>query len=301
MDTLAETQPDQKRASPLGPILALATWVLAGIAAVFTEEPYFLAALGTCALTALIGFLRRKAAGRFGWSPAVALAALIAGSLMFPAIDNLREGARSANCRLVQIALAFHNYNDAHGGFLPGQAIRSSAGRPLLSWRVAILPYLEQQELYKRFHLDEPWDSPHNLALLTDIPLIYRPHPNVVADPNTTLFQVFVGPGTPFGTDAPGIPRTFVDGTSNTILVAEASVGVPWTKPADLVYDPHGPLPRLGKVLREDRLLFRVKQPTTFRVALADGSGHSVSKSVSESTLRAAITCAGGEQLGPDW
>jgi hypothetical protein len=252
-------------------------------------------------MMALVGIWHWKTFGWFGWSLPAAGIALVLGAVAFPALDNLRELARTSDCRLKQIALAFLNYNDSHGGRLPPQAIRSPDGKPLLSWRVALLPCLDQEQSYNRFHLDEPWDSPHNIGLLAEIPIIYQPRPNVVAEPGTTLFQVFVGPGTPFGSDMPGIPRTFVNGTSNTILVAEASIGVPWTKPADLVYDPLGPLPALGKVLHEDRLLFRVRQPTSFRVGLADGSSHAIKKTVSEATLRAAITCHGGETLGPDW
>src|SRR3972149_4277670 len=63
-----------------------------------------------------------------------------------------------------QMAIAIHVYADAQK-HLPPPAIRDKEGKPLLSWRVAILPYVEESGLYKQFHLDEPWDSPHNLAL----------------------------------------------------------------------------------------------------------------------------------------
>jgi hypothetical protein len=301
MAALTEATVRPQRFSWLGPAFAFLTWLLTTTAVLLTAESYFFAAIGTCVVTVLVSVSRWTTAGRCGWSSIVATIALLVGWFAFPALDDLREVARGSSCRLAQIALAMHNYNDAHGGLLPTTGSKSPDGKMLISWRVAILPYIEQQDLYNRFHLDEPWDSTHNLTLLPEIPTIYRPNANVVAERFTTLFQVFVGPGAPFGSDAPGIPRTFVDGTSNTILVAEASVGVPWTKPADLVYDPHSPVPSLGKVLREDRVLFRVKQPLHFRVALADGSSRYVKKTISDTTLRAAITCAGGEELGPDW
>jgi hypothetical protein len=199
---------------------------------------------------------------------------------------------------MAQLGLALHNYHDTNGQ-LPGPAILSPDGKPLLSWRVAILPFVEENELYRRFHLDEPWDSLHNLTLLPEMPRLYAPYPDVVAEPNTTLFQVFVGPGSAF--ERPGLTlKDFTDGTSNTVLIAEASVGVPWTKPEDLAYDPNGPLPLLGKVYRP-RTFLPVDKPKYFRVAMGDASGRSIPKSTSEATLRALITRNGRETPGPDW
>jgi len=77
-----------------------------------------------------------------------------------------------ATSRFKQNLLAIHDYQDLHD-HLPGNAIRNDAGKPLLSWRVAILPFIEEEALYKRFKLDEPWDSPHNIALLKEMPQTY--------------------------------------------------------------------------------------------------------------------------------
>jgi hypothetical protein len=85
--------------------------------------------------------------------------------LLLPAVQKVREAAErsKSSSNLKQIILALHNYNDAYGGKLPAHAIYSKDGKtPLLSWRVAILPYIEQDNLYRQFHLDEPWDSEHN-------------------------------------------------------------------------------------------------------------------------------------------
>lgn len=96
-----------------------------------------------------------------------------------PAEDEAERKQRSVNLR--RIALALHNYHSANGHF-PSPAIVGKDGRPLLSWRVAILPFLElegegvkgTEALYKQFRLDEPWDSPHNKALLSKMPAPYR-------------------------------------------------------------------------------------------------------------------------------
>jgi hypothetical protein len=208
-------------------------------------------------------------------------------------IREMRESAdraRDSN-NLKQIVLAMHNFNDATGN-LPAHAIYSKDGKPLLSWRVAILPYIEQDQLYKEFRLDEPWDSEHNKKLIPKMPQIYVSPKSTANEPGRTHYQVFVGGGAPWqrGAAGPNIPRTFVDGTSNTIMIAEAGEAVPWTKPDDLPYDPAKPLPKLG--LTVDK---------SFLVAMADGSVRWVKRSVTEKTLRAAITAAGGEILGPDW
>ena len=155
-----------------------------------------------------------------------------------------------------------HGYNDVHG-HLPPAAVRGKNGEPLLSWRVLILPYIEEPELYSEFHLDEPWDSPHNLSLLPRMPAQYAPPPGKawMVPPHHTVCKVFVGPGTAFeGTEGLRL-KDFLDGTSKTFLVVEAGEPVPWTKPEDLAYDPDGPLPDL-------RCLFS----DMFRVGFADGS-----------------------------
>src|SRR5262249_28858245 len=86
--------------------------------------------------------------------------------------ENTRRLESASN--LTKIALALHDYQGARG-HLPPAAIAGPDGRPLLRWRVAILPYLGHAPLYERSHLDEPWDSPHNQALLKEMPEAFRP------------------------------------------------------------------------------------------------------------------------------
>src|SRR5262249_12689161 len=101
---------------------------------------------------------------------------------------------------LKMIGLAFHNYHDANGHMI--RAICDGKGKALLSWRVAILPFIEEEKLYKEFKLDEPWDSPHNKKLIAKMPKVFAGAPVKAGDPepasNTTPYQVFMGPGTPF-------------------------------------------------------------------------------------------------------
>ena len=87
--------------------------------------------------------------------------------------DSLR--AHSTN-KMKQIGLAMHNFHDSHRRF-PARAERIGKGNPLLSWRVHILPLVGQVKLYKQFHFDEPWDSPHNKKLIEKMPAVFRSHP----------------------------------------------------------------------------------------------------------------------------
>jgi hypothetical protein len=236
-------------------------------------------------------------------APVIIIAVLI--GLLIPAVQKVREAAartQSAN-NLKQIGIAFHNHNDTYqslppGNFKvagPGAPKTVNYGNPGLSWRVALLPFLGEDALYRQFHLDEPWDSPHNKTLLTLMPKVYE-HPSADGAKTAagfTHYRAFTGPHTLFDPTLTGgarIPASFPDGTANTIFVVEASEPVEWTKPDDLPFGPGVPLPKLG-----------VSSDGSFNALMGDASVRKVDKSTSETTLRAAITRDGGEVLGPDW
>ncbi len=126
--------------------------------------------------------------------------AAVAGMVL--RLHGSADDIRSRN-NLKQIALAMINFSDANG-FMPPPAICGKDGKPLLSWRVAILPYIEQGNLYNQFKLDEPWDSPNNKPLLARMPKIYAPIRGKTKQPYSTFYQVFVGPGAPFQVGIPG-------------------------------------------------------------------------------------------------
>jgi len=187
------------------------------------------------------------------------------------------------------IGLALHNYHDTHGSF-PSPAIYSKEGQPLLSWRVSILPFLDENELYSEFRLDEPWDSPNNLSLLSKMPKFYAPPTGKPPkEPFATYYQVFVGPSAAFEDKTTFTFASFTDGTSETILVIEAAEPVPWTKPEDLPFAPGQPLPELGG-------LSKFGTQATF----ADGSVHFIPRDTDEKIIRALITRNGGEPIDAD-
>jgi hypothetical protein len=170
------------------------------------------------------------------------------------------------------------------GGFGSG-----GTGRALLSWRVSLLPYLDEQELYRQFKLDEPWDGPHNKKLLARMPKVYAPPGATTQQPYTTFYQVFVGPHAAFEKHRAMRIPDISDGTSNTLLIVEAGSPVPWTKPEDLHFDPDEPLPELGGLF-----------PDVINVAFADGSASALRKDADPDVLRAAITRDGGEVVDLD-
>jgi Protein of unknown function (DUF1559) len=222
----------------------------------------------------------------------------------------VREAAArvvSAN-NLKQIAFAMHAYAEAHDGRLPPAVLRDAQGKPLLSWRVLILPYLEKESLYQQFHLDEPWDGSHNIALLSSMPKIYSAPTELPGEArgesSSTFYQVFTGEGTAFeGSQGLRLPQDFNDGTSQTILVVEARQAVPWTKPDDLPYAAVEPLPLLGGVFTgESRFsLFGSNRVKGFHAVMGDGSVHFFPSTTGEATLREAVIRNDGFPISSEW
>jgi hypothetical protein len=203
---------------------------------------------------------------------------------------NAREAALRAQSRnnLKQIGLALHNHHDAHRS-LPANAIYDN-GRPLLSWRVQILPYIDQTTLYNRFNLKEPWDSPQNKALLTQMPPQYRSPASKASIGMTNYLGVTGADGTFEGTKGLHF-RDFQDGTSNTIAVVEVadSHAVPWTKPADYEFDSASPPTGLTGLYTGG-----------FNALLCDGAVRFVGEATSPSTLKLLFTRNDGQPV-PDF
>jgi hypothetical protein len=177
-----------------------------------------------------------------------------------------------------------HNYHDVHRRF-PAQANYDKNGRPLLSWRVQILPFVEENTLYHEFRLDEPWDSEHNKKLIERIPHVYCSPELSPQEYGKTTFLGVAGKKAFFqGTEGISI-RQITDGTSNTLMIVEAPPGqaVVWTKPDDFDVDAG----RLHERLFQGR--------DTFGAAMCDGSAHVFGKATTEKTLQAYFTINGGE------
>jgi prepilin-type processing-associated H-X9-DG protein len=214
-------------------------------------------------------------------------------------LPQVAEGAlatavrRTRMTRFKHIALGMNNYDSARGA-LPAAASRDADGKPLLSWRVQILPYMDQTELWKKFRLDEPWDSEHNRKLVSQMPDVYAdPDPTVraaIGDSGLTTFVVPTGEGLVFGGKEGTKFRDLKDGSSNTILAVEVvpKRAVVWTKPDDWSVDLSDPL---DGVKRDDRGFFTA--------AFCDGHVRILQNSTSPATLKAMLTRAAGDVAGP--
>ncbi len=214
--------------------------------------------------------------------------------LLGPVMASARlanQRAQSVN-NLKQIGLAFHNHAAGKNHF-PASANRDLGKFPY-SWRVAILPYINEAELYKQYHFDEPWDGPNNRKLIDRMPAIYA-YPTWSGGPSSrsqTSYFVLTGDSTIGGTEGGAKLAEIPDGLSNTILAVESSHQIPWTKPEDIQVAPKDPtslLPDLGGFV-----------PEGFNVLFADGSVRFVKKSVKPDVLKALMTKNGGEVVSSD-
>jgi hypothetical protein len=230
---------------------------------------------------------------------------VLAFLLLIPGVQRVREAAASAQSEnnLKRIGLALHSYASAHDGLQPPAVVLDRNRKPLYSWRVLLLPFLEEDNLFHQFHLEEPWDSPHNRQFVERMPTVYRLPGAATTEPGLTFYQVFTGPETPFS-NVPGGPYrdlgldlqcqwryrlgAIPDGTSNVFAVAEAADPVPWTKPADLDYHGNKPFPRVGRATSD-----------SFTVLFFDGSTRRIRKSADERALRLYVTANNG-QLRPE-
>ena len=207
--------------------------------------------------------------------------------IMKPSLLSGRNTARLAAQMntLRQIGLGFHNHHSVYNS-LPG-AGKASRDKPVgLSWRVALLPFLEQEALYKEFKQDEPWDSDHNKTLIEKMPAIFK-SPGV-DEPGKTSIHVFVGPGAPFAADATPNFDDFTDGMFNTIVavLAGPDTAETWTKPGGLDFDPKDPVKSLGELGGD-----------TVITLMADGTVTTISKKIDPEQLRRSIQIADAEPI----
>jgi prepilin-type processing-associated H-X9-DG protein len=200
---------------------------------------------------------------------------------------------------LQRIGLAMHNYHDVYNCFPPAY-IPDQSGKPMHSWRVLLLPYMGQDALYKRYNLDEPWDSPNNLALASMISAVYtcpddwQSNPTQTGYVSQTSYVMIVGPGTI--SDGPTATKLadIRDGATRTIMVVEVTnSGIQWMEPRDLKAEeisfgindgtPNG---------------IRTQHPEGANVLFCDGSVRTLPQSTDPTRIKAMTTVSGGEVVG---
>ncbi|MBC8290577.1 MAG: DUF1559 domain-containing protein [Planctomycetes bacterium] len=215
----------------------------------------------------------------------------VVSAFFLPAVRRARPAARRAECKnnLKQIGLALHNYHETHGVFPPACTVDAD-GVPLHSWRTLILPFLDQEELFESIDLSKPWTDPANAeAYATPVPAYVCPSTNIPT--GHTTYQALVGPECVFQPAQQKRIRDIKDGTSNTVLVIDASpsIAVHWMDPSDsarpffLNYSEESEFPH----------------PGGFHALLADGTVRFISNTVPKKTRKALSNIADGETIDP--
>jgi prepilin-type processing-associated H-X9-DG protein len=214
-------------------------------------------------------------------------------ALFLPAVQQAREAARRAQCQnnLRQIGLALMNYETVYGTFPPA-FVADENGKPMHSWRVLILPYLEQQALYDSYDFSQPWDGPNNSRLLSQMPATFRcPSDPSGTNATTTAYVGAFGEHCIFRGSKPVRFSEIMDGSANTLMVGEATdAGIPWMKPDDIDVALHPTL--------SDPKGFTSHHARGVNFLLADGSVRFIVQSIDAKSLQAMFTRDGGETIG---
>ncbi len=208
---------------------------------------------------------------------------VILAALLYPALGAARGAAKRAQSsnNMKQLALAMHNYHDVHKCF-PPSVVKDADGNALYSGRVLLLPFMEQAPLYQGWDFTQAWDSPVNKPLSEAMIPTFR-DPADTGPPGQTSYLFVSGPGT-IGEAGKKIDIADIkDGTSNTIMLIEVkNSGIHWAEPRD--WDAATPLPpsnhKSGNV-----------------VGFADGSVRPLAPGTPFTTIQAATSRAGGEQV----
>ncbi|TWT75235.1 DUF1559 family PulG-like putative transporter [Allorhodopirellula solitaria] len=196
--------------------------------------------------------------------------------------------------KMAKLLLATHNYHSAYDRLPPFAQFADNTQRLGLSWRVFLLPFVGESELFEKFRLDEPWDSEHNLALVKEIPEVYQnPLPINDSDPQVGQTTLLAPAGTSArflgGQQEHGF-RHISDGLSNTVAIVEVrpELAVPWTQPADYVYDNQDPV--AGLMTRDGKTV----------IALGDGWTGIVPIDQGDDNWRGMFTINGREPIRVD-
>jgi beta-lactamase regulating signal transducer with metallopeptidase domain len=221
-----------------------------------------------------------------------------ASSGLFAAVSKARSAAQQATsanlCK--QIMIAMHMWADQHGGRFPPAVIfgKDGKGKVPHSWRVELLPYLNESKLYDAYQFDEPWDSDANKKVLAQIPAFFR-HPTDSKTSTNASYFVLVGAKpaeegekleTAFSTKEGVKFLEIRDGTSNTIAVVEAKRDIPWTKPEDILFVPDKDPPKLGGYFADG-----------YNVGLCDGSVRFLPQTFDPQILKLLITPQDGHPV----
>ena len=216
-------------------------------------------------------------------------------ALLLPAVSAAKATAgRRDMCanNLKQIALALLDYRSVYGHFPP--ASNGTLSQPV-SWRVVILPFLEQNDLYLQIKANGAWNSANNLALVKRMPRVFHCPSDSTAGEGETSYVMITGENTIGGTPGSGgvSPRQVTGEASKTILVLEVhGLKIPWTEPRDIT------LEELIERMRTSA--GRIGHVSGFSVGTADGAVRQLSNQTDAETLRQLALINGNKPVRID-
>jgi hypothetical protein len=235
---------------------------------------------------------------RWGCISSLALLVVL-GVMFYPTVKNAREAARRSECTgdLFYLRFALQNYHEANGCF-PPPYVADAEGRPMHSWRVLILPFIDQAPLYNEYRFDEPWDGPNNRKLAgrinmyafhcaSDAPAWGEP------DTLTANFLAVVGPGMAWQEGTCTRLSDITDDPDTTLLLVEvADSGVHWMEPRDLHILQMAPTinPQGGQGISS-------RHAGGAHVATAGGRVRFLPDKLPAATIRGLLTINGGERI----
>jgi hypothetical protein len=214
----------------------------------------------------------------------------VLAGLLLPAVNAAREAGRRASCmnKTKMLCLAIINYESKYGRLPP--AVDTKSGQPV-SWRVAILPFLDQEGIYRQYNQNEAWNSPGNMQFVKARPSEFVcPSDSEIADGETSYVMI-TGPNTTGGTPgSKGVaPMQIRNGASNTLLIVEVhGLKIPWTEPKDIT---------LNELTQRLRSGGRIGHVSGFIVGMADGSVHILPYTIDAETLRRLAIVNNGQPV----
>jgi prepilin-type processing-associated H-X9-DG protein len=207
-------------------------------------------------------------------------------------VSTICERSPKDQCasNLRQIRLALESYHQQYGA-LPPAYIADASGRPMHSWRVLILPFMEQSDLYDQYDFAEPWDGPHNIQLLGKMPGLFRCPSRIPAPKGMTSYVAITGPGTMFPGKGMVKFADVIDGASRTLMVVEtANADIPWTAPEDLDIRPMS-----FRINDTKQRGISSRHRGGANIVYGDGHAYLLKDGLNPRLLRSLITIAGGD------
>lgn len=233
---------------------------------------------------------------RSWWVFLFLLCFMVLVALLLPAVSCARECSRRMACmnNMKQLALALHNYAQVNGCFPPAY-VADKDGRPMHSWRVLILPYIEHKDIYEQYNFNEPWDGPNNKKLLESRPRIfYCPSDGNAYDTHAayTSYSAVVGPGTAWSGDKPKKLSELAPADQTIMLVEVTDADIPWTAPRDMDLSRASAMISSRHLPAKEFFSYTIKPGVN--VVMADGSVHHMPGGALESNELSDLLKIGG-------